>query len=88
MITKKDRENMTEEKLRTEYRNGDFVSNVLCPKCKKVIASEDLKHWKCSKCKADFRVVFVKPQKKDSVYFGTVSKTGKFKIKWRGWKRK
>ena len=78
----KETQQLLEEDLKREARNGDFVSNLLCPKCKKVITNLDLKHWKCSKCKAEFRVVFVKPQKKDKVYFGTVSKTGKFKLKW------
>ena len=78
----KETQQLLEEDLKREARNGDFVSNLLCPKCKKVITNLDLRHWKCIKCGAEFKVDFIKPQKEDQVYFGIVSKTGKFKLKW------
>ena len=35
------------------------MENLKCPKCGKIITKEDLKHWKCTKCGASFKVDFI-----------------------------
>jgi len=86
----KETQQLLEEDLKREARNGDFISNLLCPKCKKTITDLDLKHWKCIKCGAEFKVSFedikndVKKKKsKDKVYLWVANQTGKFKLKWK-----
>ena len=34
------------------------ISNLACPKCKKIITGADLKHWRCVKCGAKFKISF------------------------------
>ena len=36
-----------------EYQN---INNLTCPKCGKTIDNKDLKHWKCVKCGANFKI--------------------------------
>jgi len=81
-MTKQKKDEMLEDKIKTDYRNGDFVSNLLCPKCKKTITNLDLKHWKCVKCGAEFKVDFIKP-KKDKTYVWAKNSTGKYKLVWK-----
>jgi ribosomal protein L37AE/L43A len=32
------------------------LNNLCCPICDKTITDKDLKHWKCTKCGAQFKV--------------------------------
>ena len=33
--------------------------NLRCPKCSKTITNADLKHWKCVKCGASFKIELI-----------------------------
>ena len=44
--------------MKKQKEDKENIFNVICPFCDKTITDKDLKHFKCTRCGAEFKVKF------------------------------